>query len=408
MKNIVRQKNFNFLLIFAIILFPLQKLAILLVGSRYDLTAFVLLFLGIYSVLFYRNSTKSKIFILLFFSIQILSFILINTAPYYRFISGMVWLGGLLLLIVGAKNIRYNQQIIAKSIISVLCISAIYIVFESLILQIDRPQAWFYEPSFAGLCLYSAAAAMLISIILIKTKKFNKYQLICIFLLLISAAVITFSMHFLTFVVSIGLFFLLLFTMLVSIDFTKIIFFLFFGLLIFLLGANLFLSSHFQSRTDLADPTNLSLLAWLQGFDQMRASVIQSPILGFGLGSTGYVTFKSDYADLLQSVGKGDLTLNDAFSLTFRLIIEIGLPFFLIFLVFLKNKMFDFKQYFTFCKKHKVDLSFSVVFNFVFAITIILGCFLKESLYPQSFLYLSIFLISSIPLSIKDQIKENI
>ena len=374
-------------------------------GSRSDLTAFILLTLGIYSVLFYKNSTESKIYGLLFFSTQILIYVLINTAPYYRFISGMVWLGGLLLLLIGGKNIAYNHQKITKTIIIVLCISALYIIFQSLVLQIDRPQAWFYEPSFAGLCLYSAASAILISLILVKFNKFYKYLLILTFIILITAAVITFSMHFLTFVVSIGLFFLLLFSLLISVDFSKILMFLIFGILIFILGANLFLSSHFQSRTDLSDPTNLSLLAWLQGFDQMKSSVIQSPLFGFGLGSTGYIVFKSNYADILQSVGKGDLTLNDAFSLSFRLIIEIGLFFFILILIYLKKKMFDFKKYFSKCKKHKRNLSFPIVFNFVFSISIILGCFLKESLYPQSFLYLSIFLLASTPLNTKENLE---
>lgn len=404
MLSLVREKYFTHIIFLAILLFPLQKLAILLMGSRYDLTAFILLFLGIFSFLFYKNSTESKIYALLFFSTQILTFTLINSAPYYRFISGMVWLGGLLLLLIGGKHIKYNQQKITKSIIVVLFISGIYIIFQSLFLQIERPQAWFYEPSFAGLCLYSAASGILLSLIFVKFDKKYKYLLFTIFSILIYAAVLTFSMHFLTFVVSIALFFLLLITVLLSVDFTKVIIFLIFGLMIFIIGSSLFLTSHFQSRTDISDPTNLSLLAWLQGFDQMKASVIQSPIVGFGLGSTGYVNFKSDYADMLQSIGKGDLTLNDAFSLSFRLIIEIGLPFFIIFLVFLKKKMSDFKNYFIFCKKHNTNLSFSVVFNFVFSITIILGCFLKEPLYPNSFLYLSIFLLASTPLFIKDHL----
>jgi hypothetical protein len=400
--SLLREKYYTYIIVLAIILFPLQKLAILLMGSRYDLTAFILLFLGIYSFIFYKNSIESKIYALLFFSTQILTFTLINAAPYYRFISGMVWLGGLLLLLIGGKHIKYNQDKITKSIIIVLFISGLYIIFQSFFLQIDRPQAWFYEPSFAGLCLYSAASGILLSLIFVKFEKKPKYLLIIIFSILFCAAVLTFSMHFLTFVVSIALFFLLLITILLSVDFTKVIIFLFFGLLIFIIGSNLFLTSHFQSRTDISDPTNLSLLAWLQGLDQMKASVIQSPIVGFGLGSTGYVNFKSDYADILQSIGKGDLTLNDAFSLSFRLIIEIGLPFFIIFLVYLKKKMLDFKIYFILCKKHNDNLSFSVVFNFVFSITIILGCFLKEPLYPNSFLYLSIFLLASTPLFMKN------
>jgi len=398
----------NVILIMAIILFPLQKIAILLMGSRYDLTAFMLLFLSLYSYIFFNKSTLSKIIFLSFFAIQILTTLYFNIAPYYRFISGIVWLGGLLLLILGGKNILYSQKLIAKAIITVLIITSVYIFFEGFILQVDRPQAWFYEPSFAGLCLYSGAAGLLISLILVKQNKRMRNLLLICLIILLTAAVLSFSMHFITFVVSIGLFFIFLLPLLITIDFKKVFLFLSFGVLILVLGLNLFLSTHFQSRTDISDPTNLSLLAWLQGFDQMTASIGKSPIFGLGLGSTGNFNFKSDYSDILQSVGKSDLTLNDAFSLGFRLIIEIGILFFILLLFYLKYKINSFKNFYSKNKKYGINTPTPIIFNFVFSITVILGCFLKEPLYPQSFLYLSVFLVASIPFYFKHNEDINI
>lgn len=69
---LVKNNYFSIILVVAIILFPLQKIAILLMGSRYDLTAFILLFLSLYSFIFFKKTTIAKIIFLAFFSIQIL------------------------------------------------------------------------------------------------------------------------------------------------------------------------------------------------------------------------------------------------------------------------------------------------------------------------------------------------
>ncbi|MCZ2484741.1 hypothetical protein [Aquirufa antheringensis] len=372
-------------------------MAILLMGSRYDLSAFILLFIGLWSYFLHKKSLISIFVLFVFFSLQFIIFIFFYIPPYYRFISGLVWLGGLVFLLLGSKNIHYSQDLLYKYIIGVLCFTSFYIFFEGMVMDVDRPQAYFYEPSFAGLCLYSGAAGVIIILILCKSSKIVKLQLLIIFGILVSAAFLTFSMHFLTFIFSILIFFILLFPYIFTFEFKKILIAFVIIFLIFLVGSTLVLSSHFQSRTDISDPTNLSLLAWLQGYDQMVASIIKSPVFGLGLGSTGNFIFKSEYSDILYSVGKADLTLNDAFSLAFRLIIEIGLLFFLCFVSYLLKRILDFKNFISFKNKHKLDISKSTVFNFVFSLTIILGCFLKEPLYPQSFLYLGIFLFSSIP-----------
>ena len=82
---------------------------------------------------------------------------------------------------------------------------------------------------------------------------------------------------------------------------------------------------HFDQRTDIYNPekSSLSLLAWLMGFDQILSSIDKNIFFGLGLGSTGEFNFDSKHKDILNVLGAGDLTLKDAYSLFFRLVIEI-------------------------------------------------------------------------------------
>jgi hypothetical protein len=391
----------NKVFLFAVILFPFQNLALFTSGSRYDLSAFIILSIGGY-IFFNKNLSKRNIiFILSFYVIQIFVYFILNVAPFYRFFSGSVWLGGLLFILLEGRRLKYSQWETTKLIILMLCLTSGYIFFQSFILGYDRPSGWFHEPSFAGLCLYSGAAGLLVSLILVDlNKKFKTLILICFIIFFISG-ILTLSLHFITFAVSVSLIYFLIFFSIRLFSFNKILIGIFFVVVIVVVANLLFALPHFQSRTDLANPTNLSLLAWLRGLDQMLASISISPLFGCGLGSTGFFAFKSQYSDILESLGFWDLCLTDAFSLAFRLIIEIGIVFFLLFLVFLYKKLRVFKKYILVSQKLSIKLSFPVVFNFVFAISIVLGCFLKEPLYPQSFLYLSIFLLSSIPLVVQ-------
>lgn len=325
----------NKVFLLAVLLFPFQNLSVFTSGSRYDLSAFIILSLGVY-ILFNRYLSKWKIiFILFFFSIQFLVYIFLNIAPFYRFFSGMVWLGGLLFLLLEGRRIKYSQSLTASLIIIILSITSVYIFIQSFVLNYERPSGWFHEPSFAGLCLYSGAAGLLVSLILVKmTSRLKKIAWLS-FLTLFIAAIFTLSLHFITFIVSVSLIYFIVFFLVGAFSFKKMLVAIFFAICIIIVGSSLFLLPHFQSRVDLANPTNLSLLAWLRGLDQMMAVLSKSPLFGCGLGSTGFFPFQSEYSEILESIGLGDLCLTDAFSLAFRLVIEIGLVFFLFFLFFL-------------------------------------------------------------------------
>ena len=64
----------------------------------------------------------------------------------------------------------------------------------------------------------------------------------------------------------------------------------------------------------------------------MLYSIKKTYIFGYGLGQTGEFYFPSIYGEKLSDYGVFNLTLKDAFSLFFRLVIELGLLFILLIL----------------------------------------------------------------------------
>ena len=147
---------------------------------------------------------------------------------------------------------------------------------------------------------------------------------------------------------------------------------------------------------------NLSVLSWRTGIDQMMASINQSFIIGTGLGSTGFIDFQSDNLNKLLYLTPGGLNLNDAYSLSFRLIIEIGLLLFLLIIYFFTKKLYVLKKYLFFATLTKQNNhSIPITFILLFSTSIIIGSFIKEPLYPASPLYLATMLFASINLNSK-------
>lgn len=398
------------IILFGVVLFPFQNLSLPLAQSRYDLTAFILLTVSIYFT--FKNgrvSERTILYMLAFILMQILVFAFINIAPYYRLISAIVWLGGLFLMLLSAKKFNYRKDAVYKIIMYVMLLSAFYIFFQSFFLGQSRPGAWFDEASYAGLALYSAAAGSLSTIIIVKMPTRTRLILGIAFLVFISAALLTFSMHFVTFVLAIILVYFLQRPKkkFLSISIKRTLALLTIGSIIAFISSYLISLSHYADRFNITDPTNLSLLSWLRGFDQMKASISNSPILGNGLGSTGYFEFSSVYSQTLESLGIGILNLTDAYSLAFRLVIEIGLPLFVIFMIYFVRTLNIFRSYLVTLMKVPASQSIPIVFNFVFATSVILGALLKEPLYPNSYLYLGVFLFaSSLPLTVMDHSKR--
>tara|TARA_B110000967_G_scaffold149354_1_gene153079 strand:- start:439 stop:846 length:408 start_codon:yes stop_codon:yes gene_type:complete len=125
--------------------------------------------------------------------------------------------------------------------------------------------------------------------------------------------------------------------------------------------------------------------------EQMIYSVKETYLFGFGLGTTGEYYFPSVSGEKLKNYGVFQLTLKDAFSLFFRLIIEIGLIFTSIFLLLIFYISFKFLRE---TIKNK-DEFISRIFLFSFSLTVIIGSLIKEPNYARSTLFIAIMLLST-------------
>ena len=392
----------NKMIILSIIFLPLQNYGFRLFGgSRYDISAFIILFIAYYVSIKNQIFNKKTVLIMfLFLFSQFFIFSIMGTTPFYRLLSGMIWLGGLLLIILSRDRIIYNPIIVYKTILFVLILTSCVMFYELLFLGANRgrPEATFEEPSKAALAVFSAAAGVVGIIYNFKLTKRLAFTLYFSLLILFTAGLSTLSMHIVTFMLTVILIGILNF----PINFSKIKprQLGYFSLIIFLIifGLNqLMATDYFFSRINIFSAllnNNLSLLSWRAGFDQMIASVNLSPILGSGLGATGFIHFESQSMERLLSIQKWALNITDAYSLTFRLIIEIGLPLFLVMIFFFIKKIWSFKNYLL-LKELPLSYKIPVVFNFLFSVALIIGSFIKEPLYPSSLLYVGILLFAT-------------
>ena len=389
----------NKMIILSIIFLPLQNYGFRAFGgSRYDISAFIILFIAYYvSIKNQMFNKKTVLFMFLFLFSQFFVFSIMGTTPFYRLLSGMIWLGGLLLIILSRDRIIYNPIIVYKTILIVLILTSCVMFYELLFLGANRgrPEATFEEPSKAALAVFSAAAGVVGIIYNFKLTKRLAFTLLILF----TAGLTTLSMHMVTFMLTVILIGILNF----PINFSKIKprQLGYFSLIIFLIifGLNqLMATDYFFSRINIFSAllnNNLSLLSWRAGFDQMIASVNLSPILGNGLGATGFIHFESHSMERLLSIQKWALNLTDAYSLTFRLIIEIGLPLFLFMMYFFFRKIWNFKNYLVTSKALPLSYKIPVAFNFLFSLALIIGCLIKEPLYPSSLLYVGTLLFAT-------------
>jgi len=400
---------YNRLITLSILFFPLQNLRLKFFGSGYDITCFIILFLTF--LLTIKNDRISKNTVLLMFLFlytQFFIFAINGTTPFYRTFSGMVWAGGLLLLILSSNRIIFNPREVYKTLLIILFITAIYMFFQFYILGISRPKATFIEPSKAALFLYSGAASITGIIYLYNLNRRDSFKMFIALSVFIVGGLITLSMHIVTFTIMV----LIIIYLKPPFTFSKINkrqLLLFFSItLISLYGINLFYSSiivpdkSFLIKIDVFNAlnNNLSVLSWRTGFDQMIASINQSFIIGKGLGATGFIDFQSDNLNKLLYLTPMGLNLNDAYSLSFRLIIEIGLLLFLLIIYFFIKKIFLLKKYLSITTSNRqYDYSIPTTFIFLFSTSIIIGSFIKEPLYPASLIYLATMLFSSIKIN---------
>ncbi len=400
----------NYAIYLSIIIFPIQVLSIRVSETSFDLTSVILAFI-FFSTFFFREKkvNLALIAMLLFVSFQLILFIF-SPAPITRFSSALFWIVLYFLFIYNESDLNLDYKLLENLLISILSISALYAWIEYFFLIEPenynqgiklRSHGFFSEPSYAGLAYYAAALSLLSKYFLIKQ---NKRYLI-FFFYFFSTGILTLSLHIITFFISflIIVYFLLNILNSKSLKILLIIFVLFtfmFGLfaLIYPEFFEIF-TDHFLSRINIfdKDTNSLSQLAWLRGFEQMVFSIKKTYIFGFGLGSTGEYYFPSYYGDKLNYWGLFNLTLKDGFSLFFRLVIEIGIFFTLVFLVYL---YFRVKNFFNIFKFNKIELE-NYFFLFIFSLTVIIGSLIKEPNYARSSLCVALFIIGTMPLKRK-------
>ena len=99
----------------ACIFMPLQFLAISIPNStsNYDITTFIILFIGFILVLYnFKIQSKLLICLLIFLIVQIITYLYFGIAPFGRFFSASIWLSLLLIIIVNGEKMFTTIQIL--------------------------------------------------------------------------------------------------------------------------------------------------------------------------------------------------------------------------------------------------------------------------------------------------------
>jgi len=368
----------NNLFLFSLLTLTFQSFAIKLFNSRYDLSSLILLLLLVCSFL-NRNITLKNfgLYITLFFYQIIILIINFDNNYLHRYISAIGWLSLMYFLITGELKYTIKQKNIYRIIIFSSFIQAFYILFQFYFLDIIRPKGLFSEPSSAGLMLFATCFAYLASSLL----KNHKYSILFLIFVLLGGF-LTRSIHVFT---------NLIFFILILIYLRKHIGFkinkIFIIVLITLISTIFILNNQYILSRITFEELNLSQIIWIRGFEQALVSIKKSYIFGLGVGSTGLFEFETIFFDKLQNMKMYELNIFDSYSLFNRLIIELGFLITFIFLIY-------------FWKRFKINFNINKIdensryhyFNKIFSFFLILGCLIKEPLYANSLLLVSLFL----------------
>jgi hypothetical protein len=378
---------FRLLSSFIICVFPFQVLAIRFGTTVFDVFPILISLFNLFFLLSYLFSAKSNkitiglLKVLFCFLIFTIIYILYHPQPIYRFISAFFWLFNLSLLFLTSEN--YKSIYLWRNFSFISFFVACFIYIEFFILNVDRPKAFFLEPSTTGLLLYSLAFYYFV--VLFNSKEKNRLNFF-LFLFYFVAGIATKSSHLFVFLIFTIYFFLAQLS-----NSNRIYFSLIFLFVVFSFGSVI----NFDYYLNKFDFTNLeslntSQLSWLRGFDQAYNSVLESPILGNGLGSTGFISFSSNYSDQLDLLSASDLNLLDAYSLFLRLTIEIGFIFTLIIVIYfikpLNNALNSLIN-------NKNSISDNLEKFYVIGIFIFVGSLLKEPNYGVSLLFISVLFL---------------
>ena len=404
----------------AMFLIGFQYFAIPFYNSRYDLTCFLLL---LSTVLATKNSKlMSQTLIIVFatfVSIELFKYLYFQTAPLHRLFSGLVWFGGLILIFLKKDFIYYNQKKIFNAILSGLFVICAFMFFQYitgsqwpvvLSTSVHRPTGLFDEPSYAGLFLYSISSAFFGVVLLARIKLNHKLFYTMLGVLTFILGLITMSLHIVTFFIVFPVILLIYFSVGSSKTFKVLITIIFVTISILILMFIILKTSHYLDRFNfftINQQTEISVLAWLRGFDQAFHVFKSSPIFGFGLGSTGHFEMNSFSQQVLESIDMGMLTKMDAYSMFFRLVVELGFVFILMTLIYMLVQLKNLRS--LLLNKNYLIYNFKyAIFIFIFSFSLMIGILIKEPTYSRSYVFASIFLFSTIVTIVKKDIANKI
>lgn len=382
----------RFLLYCVVLLFPFQIFAVPVATTKVDLSniAFLVFLAELPFLLRARASTRFYIVFAIFVIAEVVLQLYMQL-PLTRFLSSFVWISSLWLVFGYRRWIQYNLTIVYYCILLVVGVAMIASLFQALYLQLDRPPGIMSEPSPAGMIMLATVAGIVLSFGEVKNIAARILLLVFAVMLLYTAFLLK-TTHFVSFALAIIILAAILRiigigTLLLSAPILVVIYLVISG------------DAHYLDRFDLnaTRVTNISVLAWLQGFDQMLTSLAKFPLTGAGMGGTGYFYFFSTYAQQLQLYGLADLNRYDAYSGFFRLVIETGPVFSALMLGAI---YFHLRRFAKVVRAGNVTISpqaKEVLFVTAFSLTIIIGTLMKEPTWSRSTVVISMLLLFSAP-----------
>lgn len=367
-----------------------QNTSLALFGSKYDLTNFLVLFSIIPLILLSKQKTIAYIFLFAFIALHIIIWIYFQIAPIHRLISGMIWFGGLVAVSIFSDKGLYNRKIAYNLLIASMLFLSTIIVIDAVYNGVSRPKGFLDEPSYAGLLLFSCATMLLYRVLHDytfhgKIRPINLFSLI----FLLCGSALTKSMHLLTFLIMSATILFILRSRFRHILVLSIL--LIPGIIVLI---RLLDFDHISDRLNFSgEILNISLLSWLRGLDQAKYALHNSPLLGFGLGSTGYFPFDSSHTQKLEVYGLEILNLTDAFSGLFRVTIELGGLSVLMIIYLLSKQVYGLRATIKMVASRKDDLYGHLLA--IFGLSLLIGVLIKEPTYSRSYVYIGVFLIAT-------------
>lgn len=387
--------RFRSLLILLICAFlPFQLIGVPVGTTVFDISNIILVILVSTVIIGNKNTQKNAVYFLYlaFFCIVHLYIFSYNDTNISRFLSAFLWIGSYAIIFIRRKDIGIPTKQAYVVILWVTAALFLMILFELFVEGVPRPAGFMAEPSPAGLVLLAASAGLILASRK-SSSTFEKFSMLIVALIFGYVSFALRSTHIISFAFS--LLVVTAFSRAFDVRLTAV------GGLIFVFIFMVVLQDqHFQERLDLGSGnSNLSVLSWLQGFDQMMESIRSFPVFGAGFGSTGYFHFDSYNSLMLFDLGIGDLNRYDAYSGLFRMIIELGPVFSILFLISILGRLIGLWNntglgVLPVCNESKYQ-----IFLFTFAFTLIAGIMLKEPTWSRSQVAVAVLLFYVVPLN---------